>query len=363
VRYEHGVCVETQLTPGAQPPRPPLLELRKEGPDQAVSGTSILMRLIVHNRGESPAEDVVVVDDLPEGLEHAEAGQRLSFVLGRIEPGQQRVVEYRALAKRVGQWTNHARVQARGGVQAFASQTITVFEPKLDVRVEAPEQSYVGASLPVAITVRNAAEIPLQRVVVRYQLASGLSVIETEPPASISAGNITWVLDRLAPQQQVRLRVNLRAGNVGMVEHRVSAESYAQRFTASAKTEIVGAAALLLVVVDSQDPVLVGQDCRYHLIVRNQGSAPATNIRLRVEVPAEFAITRVQGPSDHKREGQTLLFEPLHLPPNTDRIYRIYVRAVKPGVVRLRAEMVADQLRAGPVRVEESTTILDGSGD
>ncbi|GBD36851.1 Large cysteine-rich periplasmic protein OmcB [bacterium HR36] len=362
LRYEHGVCVETDVQAPAKPVGQAQLELAKEGPTQVLSGASVLVRLTVRNRGQAPAEDVVVVDELPEGLEHADAGQRLTFFLGQLAPGQQRIVEYRALARRPGQWTNRAHVQARGGLLAFASQTITVSEPKLALHLEAPAQVSVGNTVTVRLTISNASQVPLPQVRVSYHLPAAASVVETQPQASRTAQVLSWTIAQLKPGEKETVILRLRLGAAGTVEHRVAAAVGAWQFREQRQTKVVGAAGLLLVVVDSDDPVLVGQDTRYHLIVRNQGSAPATNIRLRVEVPAELAITRVQGPSDHKREGQNLLFEPLHLPPNTDRIYRISVRALKPGVVRLRVEMTADQLRAGPVRAEESTTILEGGG-
>ncbi len=362
IRYEHGVCVETTVRPGAEPPGQAILELHKEGPTQIVLDQSVGVRLVIHNRGSAPAEEVVAVDELPEGLEHADGGRRLTFFLGRIAPGQQRVVQYWLVARRPGNWTNRATVRARGGIEAFASQTISVIEPKLAVQVNAPAQAFSGTTLPVSIRVTNSGTVTLNRVAVEYRIPGGSTVLESRPAGAVATNVVRWTIQQLLPQETVSFTVQVRPMQAGTVEHAVTAIAGTTVARARATTQVLGATGLLLVVVDTDDPVLVGQDTRYHLIVRNQGSAAATNIRLRVVVPEEFAITRVQGPSDHQRDGQKLLFEPLHLPPNTDRIYRIYVRALKPGVVRLRVEMTADQLPAGPVRAEESTTILDGSG-
>ncbi|MCS7167773.1 MAG: hypothetical protein RMI91_10585 [Gemmatales bacterium] len=360
VRYEHGVCVETEVRPRAPSLGQAHLELRKEGPTQVLAGSSVPVRLLVSNRGTAPAEDVVVVDELPAGLEHADGGQRLSFYLGRIPPGSQRVLEYRLIARRTGQWTNHAYVRARDGLEAFASQVITVAAPQLAIQLEATPQTASGADFPVRIIVSNASELALRQIQVEYLRPSAADVVQVEPPASITARAVSWTISQLRPGEKVLLQLGLRGNQPGVVEHFATARVAGSHATARAKTEIFGAASLLLVVVDSDDPILVGQDTRYQIIVRNQGSAPATNIRLKVEVPGELAITRVQGPSDHKRDGQTLLFEPLNLPANTDRMYRVYVRALKPGVVRLRVEITADPLRTGPVRAEESTTVLNG---
>jgi uncharacterized repeat protein (TIGR01451 family) len=133
------------------------------------------------------------------------------------------------------------------------------------------------------------------------------------------------------------------------------------RATAEARCVILGAAALLLEVVDLEDPIEIGADTQFQIIVRNQGSIPATNVRVTATVPAELAIIRVQGPVDHRKDEQTIAFEPLHMPPNSDTVFRATVRAAKPGEVRFRVAVTADQLSAGPVLEEESTTLYNGS--
>jgi hypothetical protein len=63
----------------------------------------------------------------------------------------------------------------------------------------------------------------------------------------------------------------------------------------------------------------------------------------------------------HRQEGQVVTFEPLaNLAPRGEATYTITVQAEPVGKqtsVRVSVEMTADQLKTGPVRVEESTTI------
>jgi uncharacterized repeat protein (TIGR01451 family) len=173
---------------------------------------------------------------------------------------------------------------------------------------------------------------------------------------------VRWALGTLQPGASRTVELRLQAQSVGEIVNQAEATAdRGVRATAEARCQILGAAALLLEVVDLDDPIEVGTDTQYHVIVRNQGSVPATNVRVTATVPTELTIIRVQGPVDHRREEQRISYEPLNMPPGSDTIFRITVRAAKPGEVRFRAALTADQLPAGPVLEEESTTIFAGS--
>ena len=45
--------------------------------------------------------------------------------------------------------------------------------------------------------------------------------------------------------------------------------------------------------------------------VLNQGSVPATDVRIVAQVPEQMVVQDAKGPSSHRQEGQLLTFEPL----------------------------------------------------
>ena len=117
-----------------------------------------------------------------------------------------------------------------------------------------------------------------------------------------------------------------------------------------------------MVLVDTKDPVEVDSETQYEIILRAQGSAPVTNVRIATTVPPELAITRIQGPVDHVKAGQKITYELLDLPAGKDTVYRIHCRGVKAGDIRFRVELTADQLTAGPLIEEESTNVYAVNG-
>ena len=69
-------------------------------------------------------------------------------------------------------------------------------------------------------------------------------------------------------------------------------------------------------------------------------------------------VTRAAGASDNRKEDQKIIYQPLTLPAGGEARYRIDVKAQQPGDIRFKVELTADQLTAGPVEQQESTTIF-----
>lgn len=351
VQFEHGVRVRTQLARSA-------LRLQKSGPGEAQPGETLTYRLSVTNTGTVPVGNVVIVDELPDGLETRDGRRVLSFSLGTLGVGDSRQFAYEVIARRPGRFVNRATVTADGGLRDEVQAVIVVSEPALDLRISAPSEMSFGRSLAAELTVSNTGSTPLGNVVVTAPIPAGTGLVSASDGGRQVGSQVEWQLGTLPPGAKETLELKLRPTTAGRVVILAEARSdRGLRVTADAATVIVGEAGLLLEVVDLEDPVEVGGDTQYNIIIRNQGSAPTTNIRITAFVPPELAVSRVQGPTDHTKEDGKIVFEPLNLPPMRDTIYRVYVRALKAGDVRFRVELTADQLPAGPLREEESTNI------
>lgn len=351
VQFEHGIRTRTRLAR-------PALQLRKQGPAEGLVQEPLSFRLTVKNSGTTPVNNVVVTDELPEGLETRDSRKILTFPLGTLGAGETREVAYEVIARRPGRFINRALVTADGGLREEVQSLVTISEPALRLRINAPAEQSFSRSLALELVVSNEGTTPLTNVVVVNPIPSQTTFVSAGDGGKLVGSQVEWRLGTLEAGANRTLELKLRPTVAGRVVNVAEARAdRGLRATAEVATLIVGEAGLLLEVVDIEDPVEVGGDTQYNIIIRNQGSRPATNIRITAIVPAEMAVSRVQGPTDHKRAENTIVFDPLDLPPMRDTIYRVFVRALKPGDVRFRVEMTADQLPAGPLREEESTTI------
>jgi uncharacterized repeat protein (TIGR01451 family) len=133
-------------------------------------------------------------------------------------------------------------------------------------------------------------------------------------------------------------------------------------------TVFEGLSALALETVDTRDPLPVGEQTSYTIVVTNQGTVPVTNLRIKVLVPPQLKLLRATGASDPPppdklpaptAEGQLLPYAPLPtLVPGAEARFEVFVQAAQAGDARFKVELTADQLERGPVREDESTQIF-----
>jgi uncharacterized repeat protein (TIGR01451 family) len=351
VQFEHGQCVTTKISR-------PALSLRKSGPTQAVLYDVLSYRLDVTNSGTAPVTQVVVTDQLPEGLEHSGGKNPLTWDLGTLEPGQSRRVEYQVVAKATGRLCNKATATAAGGLRDQAESCVTVGEAKLTLAKTGPERQYVNLAAAYQISVSNPGTAPVANVTIADPLPEGMEFVSASRAGRREGNEVRWAIGTLGPGEQRTVDVVLRVRSPGRVCNRATAAAdRGLSARAEACTEFAGISALLLELVDTDDPVAVGAETTYVVTARNPGSTQVTGVRVVATVPEHLAVTQVRGPAEHRREGTKVVYEPLTLAAGASARYEIRARALSPGDVRFKVDLTADQLTGGPVHAEESTTL------
>jgi uncharacterized repeat protein (TIGR01451 family) len=238
----------------------------------------------------------------------------------------------------------------------------------LALTMTGPKQRYVNHAAAFTITVSNTGTGPATNVLITNVLPPKTKLDRVSAGGRFLANQAAWLLGDLPPGGSRSVELALTGQEEGEVCNRALAVADGG-LTAQAEacTRYRGVSALLLEVVDTEDPVAVGGETSYVIIVQNQGTTAATNVRVKAEVPPELKVRRVQGPEHELKQtpqGENILFEPVKaLAPGTQLKIRVYVDARKAGDVRFRVELTADQLQVGgPVREEESTNIYDADG-
>jgi uncharacterized repeat protein (TIGR01451 family) len=362
VQFEHGECVVTRVGAPAPPP-PPVpggLTLTKQGPAEALLYDALPYRLTVTNRGSAPATDIRLTDTLPDGLEPTAGQNPLTWDLGTLGPGQQRVVEYQAAAKKAGRWTNRAVVTSATGGRQEATATVTVGAPRLELTKTGPARRYVNRPATYLLTVRNTGTRPATGVVLTDVLPRRTAFVSASDGGRRTDDQVEWDLGALPPGGRRTVQLVLRATAAGEVVNRAAVRAdRTPKAEAEAATVFEAATGLTVDVEDQDDPVEVGAETKYLITVLNQGTAPATGVVVRATAPEQMEVRGAAGPAPHRQEGRRVTFGAITLQPHDEKVYEVRVKALRPGDVRFRVEVSADQLTTGPVRREESTTIYN----
>ena len=110
--------------------------------------------------------------------------------------------------------------------------------------------------------------------------------------------------------------------------------------------------------IDAKDKLAVGGESDYVIHVMNHGSGAARNVQVIAVVPDQMEVKSKEGPTEATVEKQTLTFAPLAaLAGGEEKTYKIHVRAVRAGEVKLVVELKSDELNP-PLHEEEPTTIF-----
>jgi uncharacterized repeat protein (TIGR01451 family) len=282
------------------------------------------------------------------------------FSAGDLPTGQSRDLAATVRATRPGQFRNPA-VAREGdtGPGVEASAVTTVREPKLAVTKTGPSNRYVGRSATFDISVQNVGDGQARDTVLMDQVPSGVDVISASEGGRISGGQVSWNLGTIAPGAGKTVQVTLKPNQIGRLTNTATARALCTEASASAVLDVQGIPAILLEVIDIDDPVEVGGNVTYEIVVTNQGSSAGTNITLECTLPAEQQFVSATGATQGTAAGQSVRYAPLaSLPPKASAKYVLVAKALRPGDVRFKVSMTSTQTDS-PVEETEATRFYE----
>ena len=234
--------------------------------------------------------------------------------------------------------------------------------PQLDVAVTGPSLQHLERHAILNFKVTNPGTATANHVTLTEQVPLGFKVVSASGSGrhDFVSRTVVWFLGDLAPGQSKEVAVELVAINPGDYHHKaVVTGARGLRAEGELSTRVEGLSALLMELVDTDDPVEVGKDTSYEIRVTNTGTKTETNLQLTCTIPDKMELRSAKGAFGcaFKQEGRDLVFASLpKLPPRADAIYRVSVKCLAVGDLRFQARVRADGL-ALPVLREESTRV------
>jgi uncharacterized repeat protein (TIGR01451 family) len=230
----------------------------------------------------------------------------------------------------------------------------------LAMSIGGPDFRYVGRPATFQVVVQNKGTAPAHNVRVRCAVPQSFAFLSAKDYGKFDAASktVNWFVEQVPAGGEKVLECELRALDRGKFPFLAAAQGErGLSATAQHETAVEGIAAILLEVIDLDDPVEVGAETAYEVLVTNQGTDFATDVRVRLDVPEGMVVTGVKGPTAGVVENGTVIFEPVpRLAPRADAIYRIAIRGQKPGDFRVSVQVQSDTLRS-PVTEDESTKV------
>ena len=337
----------------------PDLRVVASAPEPTLIGRDVQVTITIVNPGSGVATGVVLEGFLPDALVHG-SGRELEFDVGQLRPGESRTIDLVLGTRAPGMHAARLSARADGGIEIEQPVPVEVVAPALELAIDMPLRRFLQRPATCTIAMANAGTAPARSIELAAQLPPGMKFVRANNAGwhDERTNRVLWNLEELPPGE---------TGTVEMVVMPVDLGP--QKIAAAARSadgladqvmhlcEVEGLAALFFEVADSEDPIEVDGVTEYIVRVGNQGTKPATGVRLSATLLGELEPVEAKGPVGYRVENLAIAFEPLaKLAPAEEAVYRIRVRGRRAGDQRVQVQLVSED-HPTPITKEEITRV------
>jgi uncharacterized repeat protein (TIGR01451 family) len=326
------------------------LEVRP-GADRVEAGKEVPFNILIRNVGDRPLTNLRVDAEGNSDMVHLQTGRAMinrTRDEGPLAPGQSWNIAVTFVPARAGQQCIIVRAQADGSQSASQQACVIatnppVSIPALDGQVTAIPEIRLGERSRIRMSVVNSGQVPLTRVRIagtgdaRLRAMNG-DAADLDTQRSLADRNeVVWVIPRLEVGQSATREVEIEGTNSpgeGQWIMALSSEQGAS-VTRSVRVRVLpaqpatsilppeqpprtpvlpdrqdpglgssvlpnsgfgpGTDNLKINLIDTTDPVVVGEPIRYTLSILNEGNNPVDGVQVRVRYPEMLKFGSMEG--------------------------------------------------------------------
>ncbi|MDA7950655.1 MAG: hypothetical protein MPJ24_04120 [Pirellulaceae bacterium] len=200
--------------------------------------------------------------------------------------------------------------------------------PSLVVEKILPSEIQVGKEAQFVILIQNTGQTAAQGVVLQDQIPKGVKFTSAVPkPHQVVGGQLQWELGEIKPNEEARITLNYEPqleGEIGSVAT-VSFKTEASATTVCTRPQ-------LDLEVNLPDQVLIGENVKISITLKNPGTGAATGVVIEEEVPHGLA----------HQSGRELEYEVGTLEPGQTKELELILKAERAGKIQNRLVARAD---------------------
>lgn len=346
----------------------PAIKAMVEGPSQIDVCQDLAYRYTVTNTGTGTAHNVVLQEALPDGLTTTDGQKSFSVNVGDLGQGQSKEVTARLRATDAGRYTTYAVAHSDAGDVKTQEVATQVLAPRLAVTISGPKEAYLGQPVAYQITVTNRGDAPAMAARVRLGATPG----HVQFVNAMGADGASLASDRegggeglgtLAPGESKSMTVNFNTLQNGEISvDATAAAKCARDVTTYANTSIAAVTASALIVTHDPDPVPVGTNVTYKIIVENKGGVADHNVRVTATLPESEQYVSANGETTASDNGRDITFGPIAtLQPKQRVMWTVTTKALRPDAAEFHAMLNSEANQKEAIKIEPTKLIgIDG---
>lgn len=318
-------------------PQTPALTIQKLAPPEVQVGKSCPIQIRIQNNSQRTVHHVLVTDEVPLGMrligtapKATASGAHLTWDLGTLSVGEERIVELELLPMEEGELGSIATVTFESQASAKSRST----RPQLALRLVAAPHVMIGAQQNVQIEVTNPGSGE----------ATGVMLLETVPQGvTHEAGPaLEFEVGTLKPGETRRLELVLQANEAGLVDNIMTARADANlQVQANCQFEVI--APELKVSVEGPARRILERPATYKVNIDNPGTATAREVQLVTQLPKGLKFVSANNMGEYDAATHSVRWSLAELPANEKGSVELTALAIEPGDQTLQVATRAEQ--------------------
>lgn len=317
----------------------PQIVIEKIPPKELLVGQSAVWKTVVKNVGQTIAVNVEVKDMLPKGSQLIETNPpaikgfngELIWKIGDIPPGKQITVSMEIMPLEEGRMGSVAQVV----FQTAASGEGVVAKPQLAIQTQGVKQIGIGNTTELTILLSNPGTGTAKNVVLTENVPPQL---QHEAKDSV----LTYNVGDLKPNETRTVTLTMTAIRAGKFVNSLTATAD-PGLNAESRFDMEVIAPQLRMTVQGPTRRFLEREGSYKLAISNPGTASATHVAMRVQLPNGLEFVRANNSGVYDRQTRTVRWLLEELPANDSGDVELVVVPTQIGQQTLVYQATADK--------------------
>ena len=238
----------------------------------------------------------------------------------------------------------------------MAQANTQIVQSGIQIETLGPLSAYVFKPQNYKINIRNTGDTDLENVRITQIVSDNYSILDSGQ-GRINGNAIGWMIPRLPAGSNQLITTQLTSNRPGNAVVKAILKTSAE-LTASdqSSTEWLAVPGVTLSIVDSKDPITVGETTELSIRVRNQGEFEPVKGQIEIRFSEHLKPLGILNDIDGTISENTIFIPAVLLQPGKDVVVNIAAEGIQMGSGRTNLNFMADFL-SDPVINQESTNI------